>query len=229
MWIAVASTCTGAALAFNKAGEKWWKALIPIYNIWVEAEIGQSPPSWFWIQFAAPIVGGFLLAVGSVLVSIGMFDFDSVMAPVGFFVMFLGFAVMVAGLGYYGRILYNFARCFGKGSGFAVGLLLLPPIFWLVLGLDNSLQYRPPSGPSQPPYGYSNMSGIQGPGPYEQQVVDSQASQQQMSAFPRQAAEPGAAENSTKLPAETVAGYTLMIIVPLAACCMIVEFLTSAM
>jgi len=40
MWAAVTTTYVGTALVFNKAGEKWWKGLIPIYNIWVETKMG---------------------------------------------------------------------------------------------------------------------------------------------------------------------------------------------
>ena len=31
---------------FKKAGEDWWKALVPLYNSWVEARIGGL--AWWW-------------------------------------------------------------------------------------------------------------------------------------------------------------------------------------
>jgi hypothetical protein len=61
MWTAAAATYIGTALVFNKAGEKWWKGLIPIYNIWVETKVGQSPPGWFWLHLGTSLSGAYLL------------------------------------------------------------------------------------------------------------------------------------------------------------------------
>ncbi len=38
---------------------------------------------------------------------------------------------------------YNLAKCFGKSSGFGVGLIFLPIIFSLILGFDNSKYTKP--------------------------------------------------------------------------------------
>ena len=35
------------------------------------------------------------------------------------------------------------ARAFGKGTGFAVGLILLPSIFYMILGFGDSVYYGP--------------------------------------------------------------------------------------
>jgi hypothetical protein len=42
------------------------------------------------------------------------------------------------------------ARRFGKGGGFAVGLIFLPFIFYPVLGFEDSAQYTGSSGGQQP-------------------------------------------------------------------------------
>ena len=40
----------------------------------------------------------------------------------------------------------NLAKCFGKGAGFAIGLLLLPFIFFPMLGLGDARYQGPASG-----------------------------------------------------------------------------------
>jgi hypothetical protein len=45
----------GAWMVFEKAGQKGWKAIIPIYNIWVLLEI-VGRPQWWIILFFIPVV-----------------------------------------------------------------------------------------------------------------------------------------------------------------------------
>ncbi|MCL2746342.1 MAG: DUF5684 domain-containing protein [Coriobacteriia bacterium] len=225
MWTAVATTYVGTALVFNKAGENWWKGLIPFYNIWVETKIGQSPPSWFWLYLGVSFVAGFPAGIGIVLISISQFEHNAALMAIGIIMVLLTVALAIATLALYGRILYNLVQCFGKGLGFTLGLLFLGPIFWLILGLDDS-QYRPRPEPMYPPYGTATMSGIQGPGPYGQ-VPDPHVQQEMPAAgtFPQQPQQV-MPENSGRLSPGAVAGYTLLIIAPLALCCMAMEFFT---
>ncbi|MCL2379205.1 MAG: DUF5684 domain-containing protein [Coriobacteriia bacterium] len=142
---------------------------------------------------------------------------------IGIIMILLSVVLFIAIFALYGRILYNLVQCFGKGLGFTLGLLFLGPIFWLILGLDDS-QYRPRSEPMYPPYGTATMSGIQGPGPYGQ-VVDPHVQQEMpvTGAFPQQSQQ-AMPENSGRLSPGAVVGYTLLIIVPLILCCMAMEF-----
>jgi len=228
MWTAAATTFVGTALVFNKAGEKWWKGLIPVYNIWVETKIGQSPPSWFWLYLGTSFVSGLPAGIGIVFISMGGFENSAALVTIGIIMVLLSVAMLIAVLVFYGRILYNLAQCFDKGLGFALGLLFLGPIFWLILGLDDS-QYRPRSEPIYPPHGTATMSGIQGPGPYEQ-VADLHVQQEMpvAGAFPQQPQQ-AMPENSGRLSPGAVAGYTLLIIVPLVLCCMAMEFFILTM
>lgn len=47
----------------------------------------------------------------------------------------------------WGLLNYKIAQSFGKTLGFAIGLTLLPPIFWLILGCSPSIKYKGPAGP----------------------------------------------------------------------------------
>ena len=86
---------------FSKAGEKWWKALIPMYNSWVETRIAGL--AWYWfVIFAglsAALVGPKANYVLSILLVLTSYNYC-----------------------------YNMAKRFGKSTGFAVLMALLPVI-----------------------------------------------------------------------------------------------------
>lgn len=86
----------GMWMSFQKAGEAGWKAIIPIYNVYIQTKIAEKP-AWWLILGLIPLV----------------------------------------------RIVLDipFAERYGKGVGFAVGLTLLAPIFYPILGFG-SAQYR---------------------------------------------------------------------------------------
>lgn len=96
---------------FAKAGEKWWKVFIPIYNTWVQTKI--TGLAWWWL----PI---FLLASG-------LTDVKAI-APVA------GMAVILVSFNYN----YNLAKKFGKSNGFAVLTTLLPVIGLPILAFGSA-------------------------------------------------------------------------------------------
>jgi hypothetical protein len=88
---------------FEKGGEAGWKALIPIYNIYILLRI-VGREGWWVILFLIPIVN----VVVAIVVSIDL------------------------------------AKSFGRGSGFAVGLIFLPFVFAPILGFGSDT-YRGPA------------------------------------------------------------------------------------
>ena len=87
---------------FTKAGEAGWKAIIPIYNLWVLLEI-VGRPGWWIILFFIPLVN----IVIWLLVSLDL------------------------------------AKSFDHGTGFGIGLWLLPWLFYVILGWGESQYYGP--------------------------------------------------------------------------------------
>jgi len=85
---------------FAKAGQQWWKALIPLYNSWVETKIAGL--AWWWypifVGLTALIAGrggdNFVLCIALTLVSF--------------------------------NYCYGMAKKFGKSNGFAVLLAFIP-------------------------------------------------------------------------------------------------------
>ena len=86
---------------FKKAGEAWWKALIPVYSTWIEAKIAGL--AWWW----CPIyIGVTLLASFKNITYVAWF------------------ALLVISFNFY----YNIAKKFGKSNGFAFLCTVLPII-----------------------------------------------------------------------------------------------------
>ena len=54
-----------AWIVYTKAGEEGWKALIPIYNVWVLLRI-VGRPGWWLILFLIPLVNGVIWIIVSI-------------------------------------------------------------------------------------------------------------------------------------------------------------------
>ena len=87
---------------FVKAGEAGWKAIIPIYNIWILLQI-IGRPGWWIILFFIPIVNIIIWIIVSL----------------------------------------DLAKSFDHGVGFAIGLIILPWLFYIILGWGESQYYGP--------------------------------------------------------------------------------------
>jgi len=87
---------------FKKAGEPWWKAIVPLYNSWVETKIVGL--AWWWFPIFAVLTA--LIARTN--------DYN--------FVVYI--ALLLTSFNYN----FNLAKKFGKSNGFAVLTTLLPII-----------------------------------------------------------------------------------------------------
>ena len=95
---------------FTKAGEAWWKALIPVYNTWVETKI--TGLAWWW----CPIF-------------LGVSCFSGIKG-----LSALGFGIILISFNYN----YNLAKKFGKSNGFAFLCTILPIIGLPVLAFGSA-------------------------------------------------------------------------------------------
>jgi uncharacterized membrane protein len=87
----------GLCKVYSKAGQRWWAAIIPIYNLYILLKI-VCKPAWWLILYFIPVVG---IIIGII-------------------------------------VTYNLAGRFGRGIGFTIGLLLLPVVFYPILGFGNA-------------------------------------------------------------------------------------------
>lgn len=103
---------------FTKAGEAGWKALIPIYNIYIFCRIiGIN----FWYFYLIPIV---VLSVIS-----AAFGSQSNLYTILYAVYFIFIDIFMA---------IKLGDAFKKGTGFKVGLVFLPNIFQLILAFGSA-------------------------------------------------------------------------------------------
>jgi hypothetical protein len=87
---------------FTKAGEKGWKAIIPIWNSLIILKIS-GRPRWWILLYLIPIVWWIVYII----------------------------------------VYYDLVKSFGRGIGFAIGLILLPFIFLPILGFGSSQYVEP--------------------------------------------------------------------------------------
>lgn len=119
---------------FEKAGEKGWKALIPIYNSYIYYKI-VGMKNWFW----ATLIVAFVVSLATTLMGQGTqvqgMDLSTGTGIASFIltIALLVFAFIVS-------VMYviRTSRAFGHGAWFAIGLFFLQGIFLLVLGFGKS-------------------------------------------------------------------------------------------
>ena len=113
---------------FIKAGEAGWKSIIPIYGDYISYKIAWQP-AYFWLTLILGIVSSYLqgtLETGESL-------------TVYMLVILIKIILVVISIMYSIKL----ARAFGRGTGFAIGLIFLPPIFMLILGFGDDRYYGP--------------------------------------------------------------------------------------
>lgn len=98
---------------FAKAGEKWWKALIPVYNSWVQIRIAGL--AWWWFIIFC------ILAVCTTALS------EDATAIVSILLILTSFSLN-----------YNLARKFGRGNGYAFLCTFLPFIGYPMLAFGSA-------------------------------------------------------------------------------------------
>ena len=114
---------------FTKAGEAGWKSIIPVYNDYVSYKIAWQT-SYFWISFVLEIAAS------------GIDQYTNSHGSIWILTVLVGVIRLIVGII---SILYSvkLAKAFGRGAGFAVGLIFLQPIFLLILGFGDDRYYGP--------------------------------------------------------------------------------------
>lgn len=124
---------------FTKAGEKGWKSLIPIYNVYIMLKIS-GMKNWFWALLGVSILASILLIIFKFDTN-ALYDVEAAEAvDWGKNIPALCIIIAQAIFELVMTIIYcrNTAKVFGKGTGFAVCLFFFTPIVWLVLGFGSA-------------------------------------------------------------------------------------------
>ena len=112
---------------FSKAGEKGWKSLVPVYNIYLSHHIVGMSHMWFNLEI--------------------MFWITEAMFEINDFpeVVVLGFGI-VAGLFTVISELVHLIKmcdCFSKGTGFKIGMFLIPELFVMIIAFGKAEYQKP--------------------------------------------------------------------------------------
>lgn len=118
MLIAAVLTVVGKWKVLDKLDKRPWAALIPFFSDY-EMCIGVGAPQW--LAFAYPVVS----VVGTAI---------SLAADADVLVSLCNIATFV----FLCMMCHYTSKRFGKGVGWTIGLALLGPVFWPVLGLGSS-------------------------------------------------------------------------------------------
>ena len=126
---------------FTKAGEPGWKSIIPIYNNYMLYKLVWDAKN-FWIYVGTSILGSLFMSMsGGISYSNGVVTTSSG-SPI-----FMGLGAILLLVGGVMSIIVTVktAYAYGKGTGFAIGLVLFYGLFCLILAFG-SAEYVGPNG-----------------------------------------------------------------------------------
>lgn len=126
---------------FTKAGEKGWKAIIPIYNVYVAFRIAWNDKSAFWIFLLSYVV--FAIAQGTMTTTINGVTTTASFTdnPIaGIISLIAGIVALVWTIRFY----IKQAHAYSKGTGCGVLTLFFPNIMTLFYGFASSAVYKGP-------------------------------------------------------------------------------------
>lgn len=178
-------TIIGLWNMFNKAGEPGWGAIIPYYNTYLLYKIADMK-KMFWLFLITSITTVvlffvFIIAMVASIVSIGTYSSNGIYGLMG---SFLGFSVVFLAAFVIGLVLkimnaIKIAQVFNLSGGYAVGIIFLPWLFYMIIGLSKDIHYK---NRIPAPQGFYGQGGYyQNPGmqnPYQQNMYQQQTYQQ---------------------------------------------------
>ena len=111
-----------------KAGEKGWKSLIPVYNIYVSHHIAGMSHVWFVLEIFTWVIEAIFKAVDAI----------PTWAVIAFGIPTIVITVL-------SELIHGIRMCdrFGKGTLFKVGMILVPNLFTMIIGFDKSEYHAP--------------------------------------------------------------------------------------
>lgn len=130
---------------FEKAGESGWKSLIPFYNDYILCKIANCKNLFFARLIANIVMMITMVPMMILFLGIAMFGSEASLAGIGIgFLMALVIFLLSILVSFVLSIFINInlAKAFGLSGGFAVGLILLPVIFYLIMAFSSNIQYN---------------------------------------------------------------------------------------
>jgi hypothetical protein len=128
---------------FEKAGEKGWKILIPIYGEYILFKICGAE-KWFWGLLCATFISSLLMAVNRIPV-----DFNASQEIINAQLELVDWShhvpyiigLVITGVASLAAEIYlaiRLAKAFGRGLAYTLGLIFFPEIVLIVLGFGSA-------------------------------------------------------------------------------------------
>ncbi|MGI5979088.1 MAG: DUF5684 domain-containing protein [Oscillospiraceae bacterium] len=124
-------------IIFKKANEHGWAAIVPLYNNFVFFKISWGN-GWYFLLTVVPALIASYLTPSAAEKLAG--------APMPALAIVMNLIVAVVSI----ITLVKFAKAFGKGGGFAVGLIFLNTIFLCIMAFSKDIQYVGVGGNTAP-------------------------------------------------------------------------------
>ena len=129
---------------FEKAGEKGWKILIPIYDLYILFKIC-GIKNWFWAFFCITIIASIMMTVSAPTNIEYIEDWSGIyidMSTITWndYPVYLSGMVISCAASIVAEIMVavKLAKAFGKGVGYTLGIIFLPYIFTMILGFGKA-------------------------------------------------------------------------------------------
>ena len=127
------------AVIFMKAGEVPWKSLIPFYNTYVYFRLCWNTKMFipYIATFGGTVIAG-IIWYASVSTYVYGFYYDSSLNTMSVICLIILIFCALACTLFSIILSYHISVSFGKGGGFAVGLVLLPVIFKMIFAFGDA-------------------------------------------------------------------------------------------
>ena len=129
--LSIIPVAIGMAKTFERTGQPSWAVLIPIYNAIVLLRVA-GLPRYGVLPILIPFVG---MITSWIIPSESLGGTESILVKLIIGAVVIG---MIAFPFWITWVHHHISRRFGHGIGFTIGLTLLAPIFWLILGFGSS-------------------------------------------------------------------------------------------
>lgn len=116
-------------IIFKKAGHSGWKALVPVYNLYVLFDVA-GDTSGFWAYLVLTVLANIITAVVGVMAG-GIRIFLAVLAVI---ISIVANVIFI-------KNEFQVAEAFGKGVGFGFLLWLLPIVGYPILAFGSAEHY----------------------------------------------------------------------------------------
>ena len=125
--------CVAKAFLFEKAGEYGWKALIPLYDLYVMAKIVRKQKTIIYMYLSMLILG--------ISTFVGLLTMNSNVLISNIFFVVLIISMIIFILLYF-SVLTAVCSIFDLTPVFAAGLFLLPPVFFGIIAFNDNIRLR---------------------------------------------------------------------------------------